>query len=103
MGRQPWIVYQNMRVAEAVTSTRSSTLWIMFGLVIVVYVFVFGSFVAILLKMRDRWRLADEQAGGQHVETPESVTPYGPRPPVPAGDARSSEDGGSSGSGGDGA
>ncbi|MEU9304879.1 cytochrome ubiquinol oxidase subunit I [Streptomyces sp. NPDC048269] len=99
VGRQPWIVYQNMRVAEAVTSTRSTTLWIMFGLVIVVYLLIFGSFLVVLLKMRDRWRLADEQTGGRPVEAPESVTPYGPRPPVPAGDARSSGDGGSTASG----
>ncbi|MFF3686284.1 cytochrome ubiquinol oxidase subunit I [Streptomyces sp. NPDC002187] len=91
VGRQPWIVYQNMRVAEAVTSTRSTALWIMFGLVIVVYVFVFGSFLAILLKMRTRWRLADEQqTAGRPGEAPEADTPYGPRSAVPAGDAPAS-------------
>ncbi|MER5461071.1 cytochrome ubiquinol oxidase subunit I [Streptomyces sp. NPDC002668] len=96
VGRQPWIVYQNMRVAEAVTSTRSTSLWIMFGLVIVVYVFVFGSFLAILLKMRTGWRLADErQAAGRPVGVPEADTPYGPRAPVPAGDVPASGSGGS--------
>ena len=40
VGRQPWIVYQHMRVSEAVTSTRAATLWIMFGIVMVVYVLV---------------------------------------------------------------
>ncbi|MER5935110.1 cytochrome ubiquinol oxidase subunit I [Streptomyces sp. NPDC002054] len=80
VGRQPWIVYQNMKVAEAVTATRSSTLWIMLGLVIVVYVFIFGSLLAVLLKMRTRWRLADEQrAAGEPAEAPEADTPYGPR------------------------
>ncbi|POX46404.1 cytochrome ubiquinol oxidase subunit I [Streptomyces sp. Ru71] len=101
VGRQPWIVYQNMRVAEAVTSTRSTTLWIMFGLVIAVYVFVFASFLAILLKMRTRWRLADEQdvhtaPAGAAGETPESGTPYGPRPTVPSGAAPRSDGGASS-------
>ncbi|WP_425247567.1 cytochrome ubiquinol oxidase subunit I [Streptomyces sp. NEAU-NA10] len=85
VGRQPWIVYENMRVAEAVTSTRSSGLWTMFGLVIVVYVFVFGSFLVVLLRMRTRWRLADEQ---RTAEGPETDSPYGPRPVVPAGDSR---------------
>ncbi|MDX3801604.1 cytochrome ubiquinol oxidase subunit I [Streptomyces sp. AK04-3B] len=90
VGRQPWIVYENMRVAEAVTSTRSPTLWIMFGLVVVVYVFVFGSFLVVLLKMRTRWRVADEEdrrSGGARSrrETPESGLPYGPRPAVPSG------------------
>ncbi|CAM5686469.1 Cytochrome bd menaquinol oxidase subunit I OS=Streptomyces lavendulae subsp. lavendulae OX=58340 GN=ythA PE=3 SV=1 [Streptomyces lavendulae subsp. lavendulae] len=88
VGRQPWIVYQNMRVAEAVTATRSTSLWIMFGLVVVVYVFVFGSFLAVLLKMRTGWRLADaQQAAGGAAGAPETDTPYGPRPPVPAGGA----------------
>ncbi|MFI1167964.1 cytochrome ubiquinol oxidase subunit I [Streptomyces sp. NPDC020801] len=85
VGRQPWIVYQNMRVAEAVTATRSGSLWIMFALVVVVYVFVFGSFLAVLLKMRSRWRLADEAGGPRtpketrETDTPETDTPYGPR------------------------
>ncbi|GGW47600.1 cytochrome ubiquinol oxidase subunit I [Streptomyces lucensis JCM 4490] len=78
VARQPWIVYQNMRVAEAVTATRSTSLWITFGLVVLLYVFVFGSFLAVLLKMRSRWRLADA-AGGPPGETPETDTPYGPR------------------------
>ncbi|ROQ35827.1 cytochrome bd-I ubiquinol oxidase subunit 1 apoprotein [Streptomyces sp. PanSC19] len=83
VGRQPWIVYQNMRVAEAVTATRSTSLWIMFGVVVLVYVLLFGSFLVILLKMRTRWRLADEQqaaAGTGHP--PEHDLPYGPRAPL---------------------
>ncbi|MFE2063331.1 cytochrome ubiquinol oxidase subunit I [Streptomyces sp. NPDC059467] len=85
VGRQPWIVYQNMRVAEAVTATRSASLWIMFALVVVVYVFVFGSFLVVLLKMRTRWRLADAGGGPRppeetpQAELPETDTPYGPR------------------------
>ncbi|MEV1051936.1 cytochrome ubiquinol oxidase subunit I [Streptomyces sp. NPDC049887] len=98
VGRQPWIVYQNMRVAEAVTATRSSSLWIMFGVVIVVYVFIFGSFLAVLLKMRTRWRLADAAAGtGPPAERPETGTPYGPRDDVPGAaagtGARAGQDG----------
>jgi cytochrome d ubiquinol oxidase subunit I len=88
VGRQPWIVYQNMRVAEAVTSTRSSTLWTLLGVVMVVYVCLFGSFLVVLLKMRTRWRLADdEQVAGGAVHQPEADTPYGPRAPIPAGDS----------------
>ncbi|MGV9993519.1 cytochrome ubiquinol oxidase subunit I [Streptomyces sp. NPDC003374] len=94
VGRQPWIVYQNMRVAEAVTATRSTGLWVTFGLVVVVYVFVFGSFLAVLLKMRTRWRRADEEGGPRRPEEtpehapetdtpdtgmPETDMPYGPR------------------------
>ncbi|MGP4007607.1 cytochrome ubiquinol oxidase subunit I [Streptomyces sp. 4N124] len=88
VGRQPWIVYQNMKVAEAVTSTRSTTLWIMLGVVIVVYLFIFGSLLGVLLKMRTRWRLADEQQASWHpAHAPEADGPYGPRVPVPGGDA----------------
>ncbi|MFF3332839.1 cytochrome ubiquinol oxidase subunit I [Streptomyces sp. NPDC002888] len=89
VGRQPWIVYENMRVAEAVTSTRSTSLWIVFGLVVVIYVFVFASFLAVLLKMRTRWRLADAAVGGDvPPESPETDTPYGPRSTVPSAHAR---------------
>ncbi|WP_086831079.1 cytochrome ubiquinol oxidase subunit I [Streptomyces sp. NRRL B-24572] len=83
VGRQPWIVYQNMRVAEAVTATRSTSLWIMLGVVMLVYVLLFGSFLVILLKMRTRWRLADGQqtaVGTGHP--PEHDLPYGPRAPL---------------------
>ncbi|MFI6647832.1 cytochrome ubiquinol oxidase subunit I [Streptomyces sp. NPDC050529] len=87
VGRQPWIVYQNMRVAEAVTSTHSTALWTMFGLVIVVYLFIFGSLLAVLLKLRTRWRLADaQQDAGRTADDPETDSPYGPRAAVPAGD-----------------
>ncbi|MFD7933267.1 cytochrome ubiquinol oxidase subunit I [Streptomyces sp. NPDC059755] len=81
VGRQPWIVYQNMRVAEAVTDTRAPALWTMLGLVVVLYVLVFGAFLTVLLRMSRRWRLADE--GAATAAAPGDVegdTPYGPRP-----------------------
>ncbi|KPI27567.1 cytochrome bd ubiquinol oxidase subunit I [Actinobacteria bacterium OV320] len=81
VGRQPWIVYQNMRVAEAVTDTRAPILWTMLGLVVVLYVLVFGAFLTVLLRMSRRWRLADE--GAATAAAPGDVegdTPYGPRP-----------------------
>ncbi|MFF7920852.1 cytochrome ubiquinol oxidase subunit I [Streptomyces mirabilis] len=81
VGRQPWIVYQNMRVSEAVTGTRAAPLWTMFGIVVVVYVLAFGSFLTVLVKMSHRWRLADEGApAGATAGDLESDTPYGPRP-----------------------
>ncbi|WP_280889629.1 cytochrome ubiquinol oxidase subunit I [Streptomyces sp. LBL] len=81
VGRQPWIVYQHMRVSEAVTDTRAGSLWAMFGIVVVVYVLVLGSFLTILLKMSGRWRRADEDAlVGAAAEDLEGDTPYGPRP-----------------------
>ncbi|MFF2929478.1 cytochrome ubiquinol oxidase subunit I [Streptomyces mirabilis] len=81
VGRQPWIVYQNMRVSEAVTGTHTASLWTMFGIVVVVYVLAFGSFLTVLLKMSHRWRLADEGApAGAAAGDLEGDTPYGPRP-----------------------
>ncbi|MFE7927444.1 cytochrome ubiquinol oxidase subunit I [Streptomyces sp. NPDC057456] len=81
VGRQPWIVYQNMRVAEAVTDTRAPTLWAMLGIVVVLYVLVFGAFLTVLLKMSRRWRLADESVGtAASTGDVEGDTPYGPRP-----------------------
>ena len=82
VGRQPWIVYQNMRVSEAVTGTRAASLWTMFGIVVVVYVLVLGSFLTVLVKMSRRWRLADEGVvpADTTAEDLEGSAPYGPRP-----------------------
>lgn len=70
-----------MRVSEAVTGTHAASLWTMFGIVVVVYVLAFGSFLTVLLKMSHRWRLADEGApAGAAAGDLEGDTPYGPRP-----------------------
>jgi len=80
VGRQPWIVYNNMRVSEAVTHTQAAGIWTTLGVVIVMYVTVFWSFLAVVLKMRTRWRVADETAAGARAGVdPEVDTPYGPR------------------------
>ncbi|MFG2381297.1 cytochrome ubiquinol oxidase subunit I [Streptomyces avermitilis] len=95
VGRQPWIVYQNMRVSEAVTDTRASSLWAMLGIVVVVYVLVLGAFLAVLLKMSARWRLADEDAlAGAGAEDLEDDTPYGPRPLSTTGSGNSGRNSG---------
>ncbi|WP_329373405.1 cytochrome ubiquinol oxidase subunit I [Streptomyces sp. NBC_01483] len=94
VGRQPWIVYQNMRVSEAVTGTRAASLWTMFGIVVVVYVLVLGSFLTVLVKMSRRWRLADEGVAPADTtaEDLEGSAPYGPRPlSTPAGGDRGDE------------
>ncbi|MET7306888.1 cytochrome ubiquinol oxidase subunit I [Streptomyces sp. NPDC005571] len=80
VGRQPWIVYGHMRVSEAVTATGAGSLWMMFAVVVVVYVAIFASFLTVLLKMRTRWRIADESAASATApQAPETDTPYGPR------------------------
>ncbi|WP_249800556.1 cytochrome ubiquinol oxidase subunit I [Kitasatospora humi] len=80
VGRQPWIVYQNMRVAQAVTSTRADSVWTMLGVILALYVVLFAAFITVLRKMHHRWRIADEGlARNRPVHPPEIVTPYGPR------------------------
>ncbi len=101
VGRQPWIVYKYMRVSEAVTATRSESLWAMLGIMIVVYVAVFGAFLAIILKMRTRWRIADEgSAASRAALTPEADTPYGPRSDPEPSAAGAAPGGGSDGTSG---
>ncbi|GGX11505.1 cytochrome ubiquinol oxidase subunit I [Streptomyces chartreusis] len=99
VGRQPWIVYNHMRVSEAVTDTRAGSLWTMLGIVMAVYVCVFGAFLAVLLKMRTRWRIADEaDPAARTGPHPETDTPYGPRgEPEPAGARTAPGDGSGSG------
>jgi cytochrome d ubiquinol oxidase subunit I len=80
VGRQPWIVYQYMRVSDAVTPTKAGSLWTMFGIVVVVYVLVFGAFVGVVRMMSRRWRRADQGPALRPDEGPETDTPYGPRP-----------------------
>jgi cytochrome bd ubiquinol oxidase subunit I len=65
-------------------------------------VLIFGSLLAVLLKMRTRWRLADERReAGKPGEEPETDTPYGPRSRPPAADVLASR-GAGSGADGDG-
>ncbi|MFG2991223.1 cytochrome ubiquinol oxidase subunit I [Streptomyces sp. NPDC048257] len=101
VGRQPWIVYNQMKVSDAVTGTRAGSLWAMLGIMIVVYVGVFGAFLTVILKMRTRWRIADEGATAAPAELPpETDTPYGPRSePEPTG-AGTRPGGGSDGASG---
>ncbi|MBR7835150.1 cytochrome ubiquinol oxidase subunit I [Actinospica durhamensis] len=84
VGRQPWIVYRNMRVSDAVTPTSAAALWTMFGIVVVVYVLVFGAFMGVVLRMSRRWQRADLGLVRPAADGPETDTPYGPRPELPA-------------------
>ena len=88
VGRQPWIVYNLMRVDDAVTTAPGSFVWAMLAVLLVVYAVIAIIFVTVLLGLVTRWRHEDER---QLVRAPEAGAPYGPRPELAAdGSVRSS-------------
>ena len=74
VGRQPWIVYGLMRVADAVTSAPASFIWTMLATLVVIYSLLAYFFVRVMLSLSARWRRDDAQGGG----APEEGAPYGP-------------------------
>jgi cytochrome d ubiquinol oxidase subunit I len=81
VGRQPWVVYQVLRTADAVT--QSGGVRITFAVVIVLYSVLGIATLVILRTMRRRWAVADLAAGGRDT-TPgphggdDDRVPYGP-------------------------
>ena len=73
VGRQPWIVFNQMKVNEAVTG--NTGVWLTFLGIIVLYAVVGVTTILVLRGMSRRWR----DAGGDLDETD---VPYGPRGPV---------------------
>ena len=67
LGRQPWIVYGYLRIADAVT--RNAGVWITFGVLSTVYLAMGVGAAIVLLSMARRWR------DGEALDLP---TPYGP-------------------------
>jgi cytochrome d ubiquinol oxidase subunit I len=76
VGRQPWIVYNAMRVSEAVTSAPAAYVWTMLTVLILVYATIGVIFVTLLMKLAARWRRDDLEL---IAEAPEEGVPYGPR------------------------
>ena len=76
VGRQPWIVYDVMRVSDAVTEAPASFVWTMLATLVVVYSLIGYFFVRLLMQLGARWRDEDARA----IEAPEEGAPYGPRP-----------------------
>jgi len=75
VGRQPWIVYNLMRVSDAVTSAPGAVVWSMLSVLIVVYAAFAVIAVTLLLRLAGRWRREDA------IDTPgapEAGVPYGP-------------------------
>ncbi len=71
VGRQPWIVYNQMKVEDAATG--NTGVWVTFVLVVLLYAGLGVTTVLILRKMSRRYR--------QGVQTEDDV-PYGPREPA---------------------
>jgi cytochrome d ubiquinol oxidase subunit I len=77
VGRQPWIVYRYMFVADAVTNIGAAALWTSFAVIVAIYALIGWGLVGVLLHIRLRWRLQDGRAA--RVGPPEAEIPYGPR------------------------
>jgi cytochrome d ubiquinol oxidase subunit I len=73
VGRQPWIVYNYMRVADAATT--NGGVWITFLAIVAIYAVVGVTTILVLRGMSRRWQVA---GGGA-----ESDVPYGPSAPPP--------------------
>jgi cytochrome d ubiquinol oxidase subunit I len=70
VGRQPWIVYEHMRIEDAVTG--ASGIWLTFAIVIVLYTALAAATIVTLRTMASRWRDADD-------EDEDAGLPYGER------------------------
>ena len=68
LGRQPWIVYRVMHIADAVS--HDDAVWVSFTVLVLVYAGMITGAVAVLRSMARRWR------EGSAIELP---TPYSPR------------------------
>jgi cytochrome d ubiquinol oxidase subunit I len=81
VGRQPWIVYEEMRVENAVTG--ASGVWVTFGIVFIVYAVLGTATILTLRTMAKRWRESgDEELAG---------LPYGAPEPPPEEEEASDE------------
>jgi cytochrome d ubiquinol oxidase subunit I len=74
VGRQPWIVFDYMRVEDAATSNEG--VWLTLVVIAIIYAVVAVSLILIMRTMARRFRERDES------ETDHGV-PYGPREPLP--------------------
>jgi cytochrome d ubiquinol oxidase subunit I len=73
VGRQPWIVYRQMRTADAVTG--ASGIWVTFSIVLLLYTVLGVATVLTLRAMAKRWRTR---------EVDDLEVPYGPTEEPPA-------------------
>jgi cytochrome d ubiquinol oxidase subunit I len=74
VGRQPWIVYENLRTVDAVTTTGAGGVWAMFALVLAIYAALAIGTVLVIRGLTRHWRAHGEAAGAPPAAAP---------PPVP--------------------
>jgi cytochrome d ubiquinol oxidase subunit I len=74
VGRQPWIVYELMKVEDAATG--NTTVWITFVAVIVLYLALAGALIYVLRSMSRRFHRNEE--AGETDDYGEDDVPYGP-------------------------
>jgi cytochrome d ubiquinol oxidase subunit I len=72
VGRQPWIVYEKMKVVDAATA--NTGIWVTFILVTILYAGLGVTAILVLRGMSRRYRLVDGADDGE--------VPYGPSAPV---------------------
>ena len=84
VGRQPWVVYEQLRTADAVTSAEG--LWWWFGAVVVLYVVVIATGVVVIRSMARRWAAPAGNDGetGDGGSDDDDRLPYAPRAKVPS-------------------
>jgi cytochrome d ubiquinol oxidase subunit I len=86
VGRQPWIVYEYMRVSEAVTDISAGPIWLSFAIVVFVYALVALGFIALLLRMKLRWRQQDAALASAKTTGPDISAQPGSRSPEKVGE-----------------
>jgi cytochrome bd ubiquinol oxidase subunit I len=70
VGRQPWVVYQQLRTADAVT--HAGGIWISYGIIVALHTALAVAAILVLRSMSRRWR---DQDGADAT-----AVPYGPPP-----------------------
>jgi cytochrome bd ubiquinol oxidase subunit I len=81
VGRQPWIVYGHMRVADAVTDISAGPIWLSFMVVVLVYALVAWGFIGLLLRLKIRWRHEDAALARSETSGPDIPAQAGSRRP----------------------
>jgi cytochrome bd ubiquinol oxidase subunit I len=82
VGRQPWIVYEKMKVEDAATA--NTGIWLTFIGVVILYLGLGITTVLVLRQMSRRFRAGSPSS--------EADVPYGPSDPLEVGDSSTSED-----------